>query len=181
MWWGTVDPPLSPVKTTMAQQNVSFEIILSDPHFNLSTHTFARYTLPFDKISSILDLLASDETATHDLLALDQINQSIVALERHLDEHHQLAPLKFSSLLRHPIAQKLPQQIHKNQQPDCGCCRLRRQQPTPFVVPLRKQLLLLPLCPPPLPDTVITRCPLILDPLAQIPRLRPISPFLFNH
>ena len=72
----------------MAQQNTSFETVLSDPHFNLSVHTFARYTLPFEKISSILDLLASDEVATHDLLALDQINQSIVALERCLDEHH---------------------------------------------------------------------------------------------
>ena len=65
----------------MAQQNASFETILSDPHFNLSAHTFARYTLPFDKISSILDFLASDKAATHDLLALDQINQLIVALE----------------------------------------------------------------------------------------------------
>ena len=83
----------------MDQQNASFETVLSDPHFNLSAHTFARYTLPFDKISSILDLLASDEAATHDLLALDQVNQSIVALEQHLDEHHRLAALKFSSLL----------------------------------------------------------------------------------
>ena len=79
------------------------------PHLNLSAHTFAKYTLPFDKISSILDLLASDKAATHNLLALDQINQSIVALERRLDEHHQLAALKFPSLLRHPIAQQLPQ------------------------------------------------------------------------
>ena len=104
----------------MAQQNVSFETVLSDPHFNLSAHTFARHTLPFDKISSILDLLASDKGATHDLLALDQINQAIVALEHRLDEHHRLAALKFSSLLRHPIAQQLPQQIHDSQQPDCG-------------------------------------------------------------
>ena len=65
----------------MAQQNISFETILSDPHFNLSAHTFAKYTLPFNKISSILNFFASNETATHDLLALDQVNQSIVALE----------------------------------------------------------------------------------------------------
>ena len=83
----------------MAQQNVSFETILSDPHLNLSAHTFTKYTLPFNKISSILDLLASDKAATHDLLALDQINQLIVALERRLNEHHRLAALKFSSFL----------------------------------------------------------------------------------
>ena len=95
----TVNPSSPPVKLTMAQKNISFETVLSDPHFNLSAHTFARHTLPFDKISSVLDFLASDEVATNDLLALDQINQSIVALERHLDEHHRLAALKFSSLL----------------------------------------------------------------------------------
>ena len=116
----------------MAQQNVSFKTILSNPHFNLSAHTFAKYTLPFDKISSILDLFASDEAATHNLLALDQVNQSIVALERRLDEHHRLAALKFSSLLRHPIALCLPQIIHENQQPDCGRCQLHQRQPTPF-------------------------------------------------
>ena len=65
----------------MAQQNVSFETVLSTPHLNLSAHTFIIYTLPFDRISSILDLLASDEAATHDLLVLDQINQTIVNLE----------------------------------------------------------------------------------------------------
>ena len=65
----------------MAQQNVSFKTVLLTPHLNLSTHTFARYTLPFDQISFVLDLLASDEAATHNLLALDQINQLIVALE----------------------------------------------------------------------------------------------------
>ena len=119
----------------MAQQNVSFKTVLSTPHLNLSAHTFAKYTLPFDNISSILDLLASDKAATHDLLALDQINQSIVALERCLDEHHQLAALKFSSLLRHPIAQQLPQQIHDAQQLDCGHCRLHCWQPTPFRQP----------------------------------------------
>ena len=116
----------------MAQRNVSVETVLSTPHLNLSAHTFAKYTLPFNKISSILDLLASDEATTHDLLALDQINQSIVALERCLDKYHQLAALKFSSLLQHPIAQQLPQQIHDDQQPNCGHCRLRRQQPTPL-------------------------------------------------
>ena len=113
----------------MAQQNISFETVLSDPHFNLSAHTFAKYTLPFDKISSILDLFASDEAATHDLLALDQVNQSIVALEWQIDEHHRLATLKFSSLLQHLIAQRLP---HEKQQPDCGCCRLCQRQPTLF-------------------------------------------------
>ena len=116
----------------MAQQNVSFETVLSDPHPNLSAHTFAKYTLPFDWISSVLNLLASDEAATHNLLTLDQINQTIVALERRLDEHHQLAALRFSSLLRHQIAQQLPQQIHDAQQPDCGHCRLHHWQPTPF-------------------------------------------------
>ena len=116
----------------MAQQNVSFETILSTPHLNLSAHTFAIYTLPFDRISSILNLLASDEAATHDLLALDQINQTIVNLEQRLDEHHRLAALRFSSLLRHQIAQQLPQQIHNAQQLDCGHCRLRHRQPTPF-------------------------------------------------
>ena len=132
VWRRTVDPPSSPVETTMAQQHVSFKTIISDPHLNLSAHTFTRYTLPFDKISSVLDLLASDKVATHDLLALDQINQSIVALEFRLDEHHQLAALKFSSLLWHPIAQQLPQQIHNIQHPDCGHCQLWHRQPTPF-------------------------------------------------
>ena len=108
----------------MAQQNISFKTILSDTHFNLSAHTFAKYTLPFDKISSLLDLLASDEATTHDLLALDQVNQSIVALEQRLNKHHHLAAFKFSSLLQHPIAQQLPQFIHEKQQPDCGHCRL---------------------------------------------------------
>ena len=65
----------------MAQQTVSFKTVLSTPHLNLSTHTFAKYTLPFDRISFVLDLLTSDKAATHDLLALDQINQTIVALE----------------------------------------------------------------------------------------------------
>ena len=110
----------------MAQQNASFKTVLSDPHFNLSAHTFAKYTLPFDKISSVLDVLASNEAVTCNLLALDQVNQSIVALERCLDEYHRLAALKFSSLLQHLIAQRLPQQIHDNQQPDCGRCQLCR-------------------------------------------------------
>ena len=110
----------------MAQQNVSFKTVLSNPHFNLSAHTFARHTLPFDKIPSVLDFLASDEAATRNLLALDQINQAIVALECHLDEHHRLAALKFSSLLQHPVARQLPQWIHDNQHPDCGRCRLRQ-------------------------------------------------------
>ena len=55
----------------MAQQNPSFETVLSTPHLNLSAHTFIVYTLPFHRIFSILDLLASDKAATHDLLVLD--------------------------------------------------------------------------------------------------------------
>ena len=86
----------------MAQQNPqvpSFETVLSDPHFNLSAYTFAVYTLPFNNISSVLDLLAHDKTATHDLLILDQINQTIVGLERQLDENHRLATQQFLTLL----------------------------------------------------------------------------------
>ena len=66
----------------MAQQNQdtpTFTTPLSDPHFNLSAHTFA------------LDLLLHDDAATQNLLMLDRINQTIVSLERQLDEHHRLA------------------------------------------------------------------------------------------
>ena len=76
----------------MAQlSSPTFETILSIPHYNLSAHTFAIHTLPLHQISSIIDLLASDPAATHDLLLLDQVNQTIVNLEQQLDEQHQLA------------------------------------------------------------------------------------------
>ena len=66
----TVNPPLSPVTLTMAQQNqgtLTFTTPFSDPHFNLSPHTFARDTLPFQNISFALDLstdLLSHQTFT---------------------------------------------------------------------------------------------------------------------
>ena len=82
------------------QENPSFTTLLSDPHFNLSAYTFNIYTLPFDKISFVLDLLAHDEAATQDLLILDQINQTIIGLERQLDENHRLAAQQFSTLLQ---------------------------------------------------------------------------------
>ena len=116
----------------MAQQNPSFETVLSTPHLNLSAHTFTIFTLPFCQISSVLDFLASDEAATQDLLILDQINQNIVALERQLDKNHRLATQRFSALLQHWSAQHLPQYIHNAQQPDCEHCRLCQRQPTPF-------------------------------------------------
>lgn len=75
----------------MAQQNLSFKTVQSAPHFNLSAHTFAIHTLPFHRISSVLDLLASDKATTQDLLILDRINQTIVNLERQLDKNHWLA------------------------------------------------------------------------------------------
>ena len=118
--------------SNMAQQNLSFETVQSTPHLNLSAHTFAIYTLPFHRISSVLDLLASDEAATHDLLILDWINQTIVNLEWQLDKNHQLAAQRLLILLQHRLAQQLPQYIHDNWQPDCGHCRLRRWWPTPF-------------------------------------------------
>ena len=178
MWRRTIDPSSPPVNLAMAQQNTSFKTVLSDPHFNLSAHTFAQYTLPFDKISSILDFLTSDKAATHDLLALDQINQSIVALERRLDEHHWLAALKISSLLRHPVAQQLPQRIHDNQQPDCGQCRL------PFVSHPPNLTLLLPLLClpiPPQPGIGTAKCLLTLGPLIQFLPLSLLFLFLFHH
>ena len=117
------------------QQNLSFKTILSTPHLNLSAHTFAVYTLPFDRISSILDLLASDEAATHDLLVLDWIDQTIVNLEWQLNKNHRLAAQRLSTLLWHWIAQQLPQQIHNAQQLDCGHCQLCHWQPTSFWQP----------------------------------------------
>ena len=67
--------------SNMAQQIPSFETVQSTSHLNLSARTFAIYTLLFHRISSVLNLLVSDEAATHDLLILDQINQTIVNLE----------------------------------------------------------------------------------------------------
>ena len=69
----------------------TFETILSIPHYNLSAHTFTIHTLPLHQISSIIDLLASDPVVTHDLLVLDQINQTVLNLEQQLDEQHHLA------------------------------------------------------------------------------------------
>ena len=82
------------------QENPSFTTPLSDPHFNLSTYTFAVHTLPFNNISFVLELLAHDNAATQNLLTLDRINQTIVGLERQLDENHKLAAQHFSTLLR---------------------------------------------------------------------------------
>ena len=114
------------------QENPSFTTPLSDPHFNLSAYTFAVHTLPFNNISFVLDLLAHDNAATQNLLTLDQINHTIVGLERQLDENHRLATQHFSTLLQRQAVQHLPQQIHDAQNPDCGRCWLRRRQPTPF-------------------------------------------------
>lgn len=75
----------------MAQpSSPTFETVLTVPHYNLSAHTFAVHTLLLHCISSILNLLASDPAATHNLLLLDQVNQTIVNLEWQLDEQHQL-------------------------------------------------------------------------------------------
>ena len=55
------------IALTMAQQNQeipTFTTLLSDPHFNLSAHTFAVHTLPFHNISFALDLLLHDKAAT---------------------------------------------------------------------------------------------------------------------
>ena len=82
------------------QENPSFTTPLSNPHFNLSAHTFAVHTLPFNNISSVLDLLTHDDAATQNLLILDQINQTIVGLERQLDENYRLATQHFSTLLQ---------------------------------------------------------------------------------
>ena len=110
----------------------TFETVLTTPHFNLSAHTFAVHSLPLHQISAILDLLASDQVTTRDLLILDQINQTIVNLEWQIDEHHRLAAQQFSVLLRHRLAQRIPQHIHNIEQPDCRRCWIQRRQPTPF-------------------------------------------------
>ena len=122
----------------MAQQNQdapTFTTLVSDPHFNLSAHTFAVHTLPFHHISFVLDLLTNDDAATQNLLTLDRINQTIVGLEQQLDENHRLAAQHFSTLLQQQTAQHLPQHLHKHLNPDCGRCRLRQRQPTPFSSP----------------------------------------------
>ena len=123
---------------TMPQQNQdspSFTTLLSDPHFNLSAHTFAIHTLPFSNISFVLDLLTDDDAATQNLLTLDRINQTIVSLERQLDENHRLAARHFSTLLQRQTTRHLPQQLHEYLHPDCGRCRLRHRWPTPFSSP----------------------------------------------
>ena len=117
------------------QENPTFTTLLSDPHFNLSAHTFAMYTLPFHDISFVLNLLLHDDAATQNLLTLDRINQTIVSLERQLDENHRLAAQHFSSLLRQQAAQHLPQRLHDHLHPDCGRCWLRHRRPTPFSSP----------------------------------------------
>ena len=122
----------------MPQQNQdspSFTTLLSDPHFNLSAHTFAIHTLPFNNISFVLDLLTDDDAATQNLLTLDRINQTIVSLERQLDENHRLAAQHFSTLLQRQTTRHLPQRLHEYLHPDCGCSRLRRCRPTPFSSP----------------------------------------------
>ena len=122
----------------MAQQNQdtpTFTTLLSDPHFNLSAHTFAMHTLPFHHISFVLDLLTNDNTATQNLLTLDRVNQTIVGLEQQLDENHRLAAHHFSTLLWRQTAQHLPQCLHEHLNRECGHCQLRRCQPTPFSSP----------------------------------------------
>ena len=117
----------------MAQlSSPTFETILSIPHYNLLAHTFAIHTLPLHWISFIISLLASNPTATHDLLLLDQVNQTIINLEQQLDEQHQLTAWHFSTLLQHQSASQIPQRVHNIEQPDCQHCWIRRQQPTPF-------------------------------------------------
>ena len=117
------------------QDAPTFTTLVSDPHFNLSAHTFTVHTLPFHQISFVLDLLTNDDAATQNLLTLDQINQTIVGLERQLDENHRLAAQHFSTLLQQQTAQHLPQRLHEHLNPDCGRCRLRRRRPTPFSSP----------------------------------------------
>ena len=82
------------------QDAPTFTTLISDPHFNLSAHTFAVHTLPFHNISFVLNLLPNDNAATQNLLTLDRINQTIVGLEQQLDENHRLATQHFSTLLQ---------------------------------------------------------------------------------
>ena len=136
VWWWTVYPLATSVNKpffTMAQpSSPTFETVLSIPHYNLLAHTFAIHTLPLHWISLILDLLASDPAATHDLLLLDQVNQMIVNLEWQLDEQHQLAVQWFSTLLQHQSASRLPQHIQNIEHSDCWHCWIWHWQPTPF-------------------------------------------------
>ena len=123
----------------MAQQNQNsptFITRFSEPHFDLSAYTFTRDTIPFNNISFALDLLTHDDAATQNLLILDQINQTIIGLERQLDEHRRLASQHFSSLLQRHSVQNFPQRFHDYLHPNCGCCRLRRRRPTPFNSPI---------------------------------------------
>ena len=123
----------------MAQQNQNsptFITRFSEPHFNLSAYTFTRDTIPFNNISFALDLLTHDDAATQNLLVLDRINQTIIGLERQLDEHRRLAAQHFSSLLQRHSVQNFPQRFHDYLHPNCGCCHLRRRRPTPFNSPI---------------------------------------------
>ena len=106
------------------------------PHFDLSAYTFTRDTIPFNNISFALDLLTHDEAATQNLLVLDRVNQAIIGLERQLDEHRRLATRHFSSLLHQHSTQHFPQRFHEYLYPNCGRCRLRQRQPTPFNSPI---------------------------------------------
>ena len=64
----------------MAHPTPTFEIIVSIPHYNFSASGFpcTVHTIPFKWISTIIDLLSSNPLATHDLLIVDQINQTIL-------------------------------------------------------------------------------------------------------
>ena len=124
-----------PFPFTMTQpSSPAFKTILFVPHYNLSAHTFAVHTLPLHQISSVIDLLASDLAATHDLLVLDQINQTIVNLKQQLDEQHQLAVRHFSILLSHQSASRVPQLIHNVKQPDCWHCQIWCWWHTPYAM-----------------------------------------------
>ena len=108
----------------------TFKTVLSVPHYNLSAHTFAMHTLSLHQISSIIDLLSSDPVATHDLLTLDQVDQTVLNMEWQLDEQH-LAVWRFSTLITHNSASQIPQHIHEIKQPDCWKCCIQQQCPTP--------------------------------------------------
>ena len=119
----------------MAQQNQdtpTFTTLLSDPHFNLSAHTFAMHTLPFHHISFVLDLLTNDDAATQNLLTLDRINQTIVSLER----LRRRQPTPFSS--------PAPSSSSSARSPPSSSTRSRRQRTSPYSRPL-------PSIPPPFP------------------------------
>ena len=98
-------------------------------------HTFTVHSLPLHRILAVLDLLASDQAATCNLLILDQINQTIINLEWQIDEHHQLATQQFSLLLQHRSAHRIPQHVHNIEQLDCQCCQIRCRWPNHFPWP----------------------------------------------